>query len=132
MVNKQVRQYFIGKEKAEHPITDRLINGGYVQKSGGYIEKAKKARIKDPSQYWHLIYSWCAQSEEDAPFDKRIQCGELLLYMSEVSGAVDATELSELCDRILSGDVHNRKKWNREIQRVCFDRIVETVTKSVA
>ena len=55
-----------------------------------------------------------------------------MLYMSEVSGAVDATELSELCDRILSGDVHNRRKWNREIQRVCFDRIVKTVTKPAA
>ena len=132
MINKQVRDFFIGKEKKEHPITDRLINGGYVQKSGGYISNAKKAGIAHPSQYWHLIYSWCALSKEDAPFDKRIQCGELLLYMSEVSGAVDASELSELCDRILGGNVQDRRTWNREIQRVCFDRIVETVTKSVA
>lgn len=132
MVNKQVRQYFIGKEKAEHPITDRLINGGYVQKSGGYIRNAKKARIKDPSQYWHLIYSWCAQSEEDAPFNKSIQCGELLFWMAEVSGAVNVVVLNELCDKILSGDVSNRRYWNREIQKKCFDSIVDTVTKAVA
>lgn len=131
MTNKQVKEYFIGKENAEHPITDRLINGGYVQQSGGYILNAKKAGITHPSQYWHLIYSWCANSEENAQFDKRIQCGELLMYMSEVTSAVEPAQLSELCDQILNGDVLDRRKWNRVIQKVCFDKIVETVTKSV-
>ena len=60
MINRQVRQFYIDKENAEHSITDRLIRGGYVQPAGGYILNAKRAGVKDPSQYWHLIYSWSA------------------------------------------------------------------------
>ncbi len=132
MVNRQVRQFYIDKENAEHAITDRLISGGYVQPAGGYILKAKRARIKDPSQYWHLINSWSAQSEDEAPFTKRIQCGELIFWMAESSGAVSKEKLNELCDQILAGDVKNRRYWNRVIRSVCFDRIVEKVTTAVA
>lgn len=93
---------------------------------------AKRAGIKDPSQYWHLIYSWSAQSGDDASFTKAIQCGELIFWMAESSGAVSKEELNELCDQILAGDVKNRRYWNRVIQSVCFDKIVETVTTAVA
>ena len=54
MINRQVRQFYIDKENAEHSITDRLIRGGYVQPAGGYILNAKRAGVKAPSQYWHL------------------------------------------------------------------------------
>ena len=54
MINRQVRQFYIDKENAEHSITDRLIRGGYVQPAGGYILNAKRAGVKDPSQYWQL------------------------------------------------------------------------------
>lgn len=43
MVNRQVRQYYIDKENADHSITDRLIQGGYKQPAGGYILNAKRA-----------------------------------------------------------------------------------------
>ena len=93
---------------------------------------AKRYGIKVPSQYWHLIYSWSAQSDDEAPFTKAIQCGELIFWMAESSGAVSKDKLNSLCDQILAGDVKNRRYWNRVIQRVCFDKIVETVTAAVA
>ena len=132
MVNKQIREYFINLEDAEHSITDRLVSGGYVQAAGGYILNAKRAGIKNPSQYWHLIHSWSAQSKDDAPFNKSIQCGELLFWMAESSGAVSREKLNELCDQILAGNVKDRRHWNRVIQNVCFDKILNTVTTAVA
>lgn len=48
------------------------------------------------------------------------------------SGAVSKDKLYELCDQILAGDVKDRRYWNRVIRSVCFDSIVETVTKAVA
>ena len=132
MVNRQVRQYYIDKENADHSITDRLIQGGYKQPAGGYILNAKRAGVKDPSQYWHLIYSWSAHSEDEAPFNKSIKCGELIFWMAESSGAVSKDKLSELCNQILAGTVKDRRHWNDVIQSVCFDSIVETVTKAVA
>lgn len=132
MINRQVRQFYIDKEDADHSITDRLIRGGYKQTAGGYILNAKRAGIKDPSQYWHLLSSWSAQSDDEAPFNKSIQCGELIFWMAEVSGAVSKDKLNELCDQVISGDVTDRRYWNRVIQSVCFDSIVETVTKAVA
>jgi len=79
-----------------------------------------------------LIYSWSVQSEDEAPFNKSIQCGELIFWMAERSGAVSKDKLNELCDQILAGNVKDRRYWNRVIQSVCFDSIVETVTKAVA
>lgn len=69
---------------------------------------AKRAGVKDPSQYWHLIYSWSAQSRDEAPFNKSIKCGELIFWMAESSGAVSKDRLNELCDQILAGDVRDR------------------------
>ena len=52
--------------------------------------------------------------------------------MAETSGAVSKDKLNELCDQILAGDATNRRYWNRVIQNVCFDSIVDTVMKEVA
>lgn len=124
MINRQVRQFYIDKENVEHSITDRLIRGGYVQPAGGYILNAKRAGVKAPSQYWHLIYSWSAQSQDDAPFNKSTKCGELIFWMAESSGAVSKDKLNDLCDQILAGDVKNRRYWNDVIQSVCFDALI--------
>ena len=112
--------------------TDTLWCLPYKQLAGGYISNAKRAGVKDPSQYWHLIYSWSAQSRDEAPFNKSIKCGELIFWMAESSGAVSKDRLNGLCDQILAGDVRDRRYWNDVIQSVCFDSIVETVTKAVA
>ena len=132
MTNKQVKSFFIDKENADCSITNRLIAGGYRQTSGGYISYAKQMGISNPTQYWHLITSWCNRSAENAPFNKSIQCGELLFWMAEVSGAVSKKSLNDLCDLVLRDYRYNRKEGNRIIQNVCFNRISDKLSKSTA
>lgn len=131
MTNRQVRKYYIDKEHTDHPITDRLISGGYMQSSGEYISNTRSVGIEAPSQYWHLIHSWFDNKKPEAPFNKTIQCGELIFWMAETSGAVSKPKLNELCDQVLSENVADRSYWNRTIRSVCFDSIEETVTKAV-
>ena len=83
--------------------------------------------MKNPTQYWHLIYSWSDRSQKDAPFNKRIQCGELIFWMAEVSQAVDTNTLEDLKTTIVNNYLFNRRKGNRKIQEVCFDNIIRLV-----
>ncbi len=127
----QVNKYFIDKENVPCPLTERLVRAGYRQMSGGYINKAKALGIENPSQYWHLT-SYCNSVNKDKTFGKNVECGELIFWMAEVSGAVPEGELRELLERIIASkdDIvpgYDRRKWNREIQRICFDRIVAEV-----
>lgn len=126
MTKEEIRDFFIDKDLPS-PITDRLIAAGYRQKSGGYIAYAASQGIKDPSQYWHLIYEWCALTKENAPFNRSIQCGELIFWMAEVSGAVDAQTLNQLADEIIEYYLQDRRRGNRVIQAVCFDKILQVV-----
>lgn len=126
MNNRQVRKYF-EELNAESPVTDELIAGGFVQKSGGYISYASEMGIKNPTQKWHLIESWCKRTEETASFNRTIQCGELIFWMAEVSHAVGEEELRNLKDDILKNYLNDRSGGNRKIQSVCFDRIVNVV-----
>ena len=85
-------------------------------------------------QYWHLMSSYCSSKKDDDIFSKRIVCGELIFWMAEVSGRVPTAELEQLVDRIIQDPVgmdgerpvYDRRKWNAEIQRVCFDRIMNS------
>lgn len=131
MVNRQVRAYFINKNECPCPLTDELVGGGYRQKTGGYIQYAKECNIEHPTQYWHLIYSWSNRSKEDASFNKRIQCGELLFWMAEVSEAVDFDTLQALKDDILDNYLDNRRGGNKIIQNACYDKIVSIVNNRV-
>lgn len=117
-------------ENARCPLTNELVAGGYRQKSGGYIETAKKEGIENPTQYWHLIKCWAKKSKEDEKFNRRIQCGELIFWMAEVSEAVEKKKLEELKAEILGKYLNNRREGNRTIQEACFDQIVNKVTKS--
>lgn len=129
MNNKQVRKYFIDKDNVACPLTEELIRNGYVQKAKGYIQYARSCGVKDPTQYWHLIYSWSDRSQKDAPFNKRIQCGELIFWMAEVSQAVDTDTLEDLKTTIVNDYLFNRRKGNRKIKEVCFDNIVRLVER---
>lgn len=100
-----------------------------MQKSGGYIKYAKCCGVKNPTQYWHLISSWSERSRENEPFNKRIQCGELIFWMAEVSQAVDTDTLKMLKNTIVCDYLYIRRKGNRRIQEVCFDNIVKVVEK---
>ena len=58
---KQVKTIFASKENTPCPLTERLVNSGYQQLSGGYIKRARKENLEInfkknlPSQFWHLM-----------------------------------------------------------------------------
>lgn len=86
--------------------------------------------IDSPLEYIQMFHLTTSAFVEDAV--TLMTCGELIFWMAESSGAVSKEKLNELCDQILAGDVKDRRHWNRVIQSVCYDSIVETVTKAVA
>ena len=62
-------------------------------------------------------------------------CGELIFWMAEVSEAVPEGELQGLLERIIASkddaaSGYDRKKWNKEIQKICFDKIVAEVERN--
>jgi hypothetical protein len=113
-----------------------LVGAGYQQKDDGYIKNAKKQgkeidyKRNLPSQYWHLM-SYCYSRHPQEPFRKSIVCGELIFWMAEVSDAVPKEDLRKLVEVITSnainyeGDcpIYDRIRWNKEIQKLCFDAI---------
>ncbi len=138
----QVKQFFSNKKETPCPLTERLIKAGYQQTSGGYIDLAKKRGITvdhmkaEPTQYWHLVEEYIPSVPEDKVFSKSIVCGELIFWMAEVSKAVPEEKLEKLLGRIIAdGDKgaippkYDRIKWNKEIQNLCFDAIVNIVEK---
>lgn len=130
----QVKKYYSGKENTPCPLTDKLIAAGYRQVGGGYIDKARKMGIVNPSQYWHLM-SYCDSVDGEKVFGRSIVCGELIFWMAEVSEAVPEGELRGLLERIIASkddaaSGYDRKKWNKEIQKICFDKIVAEVERN--
>ena len=137
---KRVKIFFSDKENALCPLTEKLVKAGYQQISGGYIDRAKRMGIlvdyktNIPSQYWHLM-SYCDSSNPEKSFNKSIVCGELIFWMAEVSCAVEPKELEKLANQIIESvdsskctrPLYDRKRWNREIQNLCFDRIAEVI-----
>lgn len=135
MNKTQIVNFFADKEGVASPLTDTLINDkGYRQVSGGYIQYAKSLGINAPSQYWHLMRSWADRSEPDEIFSKRIQCGELLFWMVEVSGALTSDELCELIGDVMqyrhADGTYDRTRANNLIRSRCFDKIAETVERA--
>ena len=146
---QEIKNFYEKKEDAPCKLTQKLIRAGYQQTSGGYIRYAKKNkgngiivdfREAEPNQWWHLIKSYCDNRDLDSEFTKRIQCGELIFWMAEVANCVDEAKLGKLVDDIIASGkpihvknekkpnvIYDRRKWNREIQKLCFDRIVEVV-----
>ena len=129
----QVKKYYSGKENALCPLADKLIAAEYRQVGGGYIDRARKMGIVSPSQYWHLM-SYCDSVDGEKVFGRSIVCGELIFWMAEVSEAVPEGELQGLLERIIASrdDIvpgYDRRKWNKEIQKICFDRIVAEVER---
>jgi hypothetical protein len=136
MTIQQVKEFFQDKEQYPCPLTEMLVKSGYQQKSGGYIDKARKEGLLvdytqySPTQYWHLM-SYCKSQNANKTFSRSIVCGELIFWMAEVSNSVPSNKLEMLAKRIaLSATytqrhtlVFDRNKWNKEIQQLCFDRI---------
>ena len=143
MTIEQVRNYFIDKEHVPCTLTEKLVKAGYQQTSGGYIDRAIAEGIEvdykqnKPSQYWHLM-SYCNSRNPQAAFSKSIVCGELIFWMAEVSASVHLKELQSLLEQIVDcrddskggKPLYDRKKWNKEIQDLCFDIIAYQVEMS--
>ncbi len=140
MIIRQVKEFYKDKKDTPYPLTERLIKAGYQQTDGGYITLAKKRGLivdytkAEPTQYWHLMEEYIPTVPEEKVFSKSIVCGELIFWMTEVSEAVSIKELEELAERIIAdGDSstippkYDRIKWNKEIQNICFDAIVDVV-----
>ena len=140
MTIEQVINLFVEKEETPCPLTERLVGAGYQQKDGGYIKKAKKQGMEIdykrnlPSQYWHLM-SYCYSRHPQEPFRKSIVCGELIFWMAEVSDAEPKDDMEKLVDEITKNAIeanderpmYDRRRWNKEIQRLCFDAIKSKV-----
>lgn len=146
MTNQEVRDFFIDKKDTPCELTKKLIRSGYQQTSGGYISYAKKLGVDvnyqdaEPNQWWHLIKSYCDNRSSDSVFPKSIQCGELIFWMAEVAECVDKEDLANLVDQIIASGwptcsnnskkpnvVYDRRKWNYQIQRLCFNSIIKAV-----
>ena len=128
------------------PVTERLVKAGYQQKDG-YIDYAREKNIPVdyrralPSQYWHIIESYCRRSDPNGMFRRSIVCGELILYLAEVLHCVPERELNALADRIIASAVpvrrrkgsmlppveYERRRWNTEIHDRCYIPICQAV-----
>ena len=122
MTQETIKKFFSSKNDTPCPLTEDLINRGYRQKRGGYIAFAKEQGLSNPTQHWHLIESWANRSNPNSKFNKRIQCGELIFWMAEVSNAVDRDILRDLMYEI-TVNINNRRGGNKKIKDVCFDKI---------
>lgn len=79
-------------------------------------------------------------TDKDKIFPKSIKCGELIFWMKEVGKCVEKKELENLVGNIIVSRasanrtnnrrpkfIYNRRKWNKEIHALCFDKIVKAV-----
>lgn len=144
MTIKQIKSTYSSHEHTLCPLTEKLVTAGYQQTHGGYIDKAKSLAIEvdfqknQPSQYWHLM-SYCDTKKEDDLFTKSVVCGELIFWMAEVLDCVPKEYLENLVNEIISSRIpasngryiYDRKRWNKEIQNLCFDAIADRVNRGV-
>lgn len=111
---------------------------GYQQSadSDGYTRKALQDHLvvdykqAKPTQWWHLIEAYCKHKEDNDIFSRRIQCGELILWMAEVAGCVEDKDMESLVDEIIENQ-YDRRTANKKIQDLCFDKITEEVERMV-
>lgn len=144
MNTKQLLDFFKDKEKAECSLTEELIKAGYQQERGGYIAKAKAEGIEVdyrkamPTQWWHLIESYCNNSKSDKTFPYSIKCGELYFWMAEVSGILTKAELIELKEQAIKACSRLKRKketlpplytpkGNLIIREACYKKIKDFI-----
>lgn len=133
MTYNDVYNYFINFKDIDPPITSKLVSNGYRQIKGGYIKKVKERNIDNPTQWWHII-SPCEEkikNEEGKKCYSYTPCGELLVYMAEMTNAVDKRSLENLINDIInSNEISNRRKWNKKITELCWHKIKKAIEES--
>ncbi|MBQ7634033.1 MAG: hypothetical protein IJS89_00470 [Bacteroidaceae bacterium] len=82
-------------------------------------------RQHQPNLYWHLM-TYCNSKKPNDKFGKSVVCGELIFWMAEVSKAVSTKDLQELLSSIIE-ETSERKRWNKEIQKLWFDKIADII-----
>ena len=122
MNNQEIIAFYGPLRGLSTPETDRLIRGGFVQQSGGYISYARERGVSEPTQYWHLMRSWSDRSSPQATFGRNIRCGELIIYMAEAAGI----DVSATVDSILEDPSRSR---GNAIAAGLFDEIKARVEK---
>ena len=132
----QIESFFRDKEATPAPLTQKLVEGGHVQRNGGYIAYAHEIGIANPTQYWHLMESWAPRSKENATFGKSIHCGELVLWMTEVAEAIPFEDLKNLVDVVLQlhQELPYRQAYtqgNQLIQEACFESMTAKVLSQI-
>lgn len=142
MTIKQVKSTYSSHEHTSCPLTEKLVISGYQQTRGGYIDIAKGLAMEvdfqknQPSQFWHLM-SYCDTKRDEDKFTKSIVCGELIFWMAEVLDCVPKEHMESLVNEIISSRipasngryVYDRKRWNKEIQKLCFDSIANAINQ---
>lgn len=143
MTIKQLISVYSQHKHTPCPLTEKLVVAGYQQTYGDYIDKAKSLGIEvdylknKPSQYWHLM-SYCETKKENDLFTKSVVCGELIFWMAEVLDCVPKEQLENLVNKIVSSSIlapngryiYDRKRWNKEIQKLCFDSITDAINQA--
>jgi len=146
---KQVRSYYENKENYPCPLTEKLIKAGYQQAEGGYIDFAKEQGLEidyrkgSPTQWWHLIRSYCDKTKPDEPFKESYTCGELIFWMAEVANCVDTSKMEKLVNDIIESGtptnprnptkpnaIYHKNKWNPKIHELCYESINKAVEES--
>lgn len=129
MTFSQVISFFQGKENISCDITTRLIENGFHQRRGtGYLSDVKPGDIL-PSQWQHLM-NYCREKDKNKAYPYT-PCGELLIWMAEVSNAVYPEELNKLANEIIdSGHINSRRIWNSKIKNLCWVNIKQKIEKS--
>lgn len=142
MTIKQIKSTYSSHEHTPCPLTEKLVAAGYQQTHGGYIDNAKSLAMEVdsqknlPSQYWHLM-SYCDTKRDEDRFTKSVVCGELIFWMAEVLDCVQKEHMENLVNEIVNSHIavsderfiYDRKHWNREIQKLCFDNIARVVNQ---
>lgn len=146
---EQIKKFYENKKDLHCPITEEFIKLGYQQERGGYINYAYEQEIEvdfskaKPTQWWHLIKSYCDRTDLKKTFPRSITCGEMYIWMAEVSGAFENKELEDLAKRALDMATKvNRKnknlpplkisaKGNKMIRDYCYDRIMDRILNNI-
>ena len=108
---------FLQTKEEHYPLSDKFVED-YQQKSGGYIDNAKKAGIlvdakqHSPNQKWHFFESWLYPSIEDGSLTwdesaksrvySKLLCPELLLWIYEAC-EVDEAKVEAAMNAAIEG-----------------------------
>ena len=124
------KSYYEAKMHAPCPKTEMAMKKGIAQRSGGYIEFAKKCGIPispetgSPAQGWHFLRSYLDRTDPGKAKIGNIQCVELWCWLAEMSHALSEEELHVLIDKASN---MSRKNANNLFRSTCYPKVYDIV-----